>query len=82
MNEKYLPKTPELRRWRLAEEIGEVITEAAAVLKELSKLERFGPDGDVDFQEWCKAHGTPRERLLNELDDLEHAIAAVRADLT
>jgi hypothetical protein len=80
-NEKYLPQTPQLRRWRLAEEIGEVILEGGAVLQELSKLERFGPDGDPDFREWCKVHGTPRERLLKELDDLSGAIAAVRADL-
>lgn len=73
-SKKHLPKTPELRRWRLAEEMAEVTIE-------LSKLERFGPNGDPDFQEWCHRNGTPRERLLRELDDLDGAIAAVRRDL-
>jgi len=72
MNPKYLPNTKEERRWHLAEECAEVI-------KELSKVARFGLEGD----EFVAMAGvpTPRERLIEELKDLEAAIARVKEDL-
>jgi hypothetical protein len=77
MHTQFLPDTPEKRRWHLAEECAEVI-------KNLSKAERFSLDGDDHYRhcEVCQAKGTPRQRILNELVDLEHAIDAVRKDLT
>lgn len=80
MKEEYLPKTPEGRAWRLVEECNEVRLELALnrTTHAACKLGRFGPDGDAQV---AAIGSTPRERLLAELADLEHAIAAVRADL-
>lgn len=73
MKEKYLPTTPEGRLWRLVEECSEVI-------KDVAKAGRFGMD--TVSPEGEDAGTTPRQRLLSEFKDLDHAIAAVRADLT
>lgn len=73
MKPKYLPTTPVGRMWHLVEECSEVIKEAA-------KIGRFGPD-TVSPDDCEDAGTTPRQRLLLELEDLEHAIVAVRADL-
>jgi hypothetical protein len=68
MKEEYLPKTPEGRRWRLAEECGEVI-------QALGKIGRWGLDGTYE-------DGTTNsDKLLSEINDLKHAIKAVEGDL-
>jgi len=72
MNPKFLPRNEIERRWHLAEECAEVI-------KELSKIGRFGLEGDA-FATMPGAR-TPKERLIEELKDLELAIAQVRKDL-
>ncbi len=69
MNEKDLPKTEEGRRWRLAEECGEVV-------RALGKIGRFGLIGTG-----YDGHANNTAALLSEIADLEHAIAAVRKDL-
>jgi hypothetical protein len=69
MNKDYLPKTPEARLWHLAEECGEVT-------RAVSKIGRFGRIG-IGYD----GHQDNTAALLSELDDLEHAIAAVRKDI-
>ena len=69
MKPEYLPITPEGRRWRLAEECGEVV-------RALSKIGRFGIIGTG-----YDGHEDNTAALLAELTDLEHAIAAVKADI-
>lgn len=71
MKPEYLPTTPDGRMWRLVEECSEVIYEAC-------KCGRFGMQGHVDF---IASGQTNRARLVKELADLKHAIAAVEADL-
>lgn len=77
-NPKWLPKTPEDRRTRLREEIGEV-------LQEDGKADRFGLDTRYDRAAHAVTQDTAcesnREALLRELRDLKAAIAAVEADL-
>lgn len=69
MKAEFLPKTPDGRRYRLFEEMGEV-------LQAFGKAGRFGlesrhPDGGP----------TNRELILAELGDLRHAIGAVESDV-
>ncbi len=70
MTPALLPTTPEGRRWRIAEECGEVV-------QALGKAGRFGLDG-------CDPRtGISNARaILDELADLRHAIQAVELDLT
>ncbi len=67
---EFPPKTPEGRRWRLAEECGEVI-------RALSKIGRFGAIG-IGYD----GHENNTAALLAELSDLKHAIKAVEEDIT
>lgn len=69
MKEEHLPKTPEGRRWRLAEECGEVI-------QALSKIGRFGEIG-IGYD----GHACNTSALRYEIADLKHAIAAVERDI-
>lgn len=67
MKHELLPKTFEGKLWRLAEECSEVI-------KECSKIARFTihcPQDYVSTKDNKKA-------LLEEISDLEHAIAAIK----
>ena len=70
MKPEFLPKTPEGRRWRLAEECGEVV-------RALSKIGRFGAIG-IGYD----GHENNTEALKAELADLRHAIEAVEHDLS
>lgn len=69
MTKKLLPKTRALKYWRLAEECGEV-TQC------LSKINRFGLNNKREGQKL-----TNKERLLEELSDLKHAIKEVEKDV-
>src|SRR6266550_1838380 len=78
MNPKWLPKTPEGRRARLREEMGEV-------LQADSKADRFGLDTRYDSERHCVTTDvrveSNREAFLRELIDLKKAILAVELDL-
>ena len=71
MQEKYLPNTRETAIAWVNEECGEVV-------QMIGKIGRFGLDGKHPEHRWSP---TNREMLLSELDDLEVAIARVRAFL-
>jgi NTP pyrophosphatase (non-canonical NTP hydrolase) len=69
MKDGLLPTSPEGRLYHLIEEAGEVIQSAA-------KLMRFGPMhtfGGVSYNN--------KQQLLDELQDLETTLYAVRTDL-
>ena len=68
MNEQFLPTTREGKLERLVEECAEVI-------QAVQKLKRFGPGPNmVDGKEFPDNI----DHLLDEMKDLEHALAQVR----
>lgn len=78
MNPKWLPNTPEGRRARLREEMGEV-------LQTDGKATRFGLDTRYDKERHCVTDDSSvesnREAFLRELQDLRLAISVVVEDL-
>lgn len=85
MKAEFLPDTLEGRLWRLAEECVEVADECHRIAYTTCKAGRFGMNTTLHGS-WSGP--SPRERLVKafsklreELGDLEHAIAAVEADL-
>lgn len=70
MHEEYLPQTEDEMRLHVLEEAAELIVAYA-------KVERFGPDA-YDPSDPLKQ--TNEERFMEELFDLEHAIARFRSE--
>lgn len=85
MKPEFLPKTPEDRLWRLAEECTEVAEICHRIAYTTCRAGRFGMER-AQHGSWSGLSPKARLRdafasLREELADLEHAIAAVESDL-